>query len=111
MVNEIVRRAPLVRCPYCGSDCELVEIREPSEKDPTYEFQFDCDLPLDEYDEGRRCATWFKVVTDLDFNPVGLVEVGSFNSGAQQYEKVPFSRVRKTRQSGRFAPFREEVKA
>jgi len=99
--------APLgkeVVCPRCGSDCQLEEMKYPSESDPTYEFEFTCDKPFDERNPKNDCATWFRVKTDENFQPLGLVEVGMFYQGAQQYYHVPWVKVRKTRQSGRFKP-------
>jgi hypothetical protein len=104
-VEDPEYHAPLVKCPRCGSDCQLEEVKYPSEKDPTYEFEFVCDQPFDE-DEYERpgCATWFRVKTDEQYRPLGLVEVGMYYQGAQQYYMVPWEKVRKTRQSGRFKP-------
>ena len=93
---------PLVKCPECGSDCRLEEVCYPSDKDPTYEFEFTCDKPYDEDDDTNDCATWFRVRTDLDHVPVGLVQVGAFKDGCQQHWTVPWDNVRRTRQSGRF---------
>lgn len=97
--------APRVRCPNCGSDCQLEEVRYPSEKEPTYEFEFVCDQPFEEAEyEGADCSTWFRVKTDQQFNPIGLVEVGEFSQGVQMHYKVPWEKVRKTRQTGRYKP-------
>ncbi len=107
-LKEAEHRAPLVRCPRCGSDCELVAFGIVNEAEAAFEFEYDCDQPFDERKPWKDCATWFKVRTDRDFRPVGLVEVGCFDQGAQMYYHVPFEKVRKTRQSGKFKAFSKE---